>query len=517
MLMWKQFSLSTTQPGLFRLKLAWLFTIGLVFISACSPQNSVTLTPSVTPAAPTSTLRPTPKVSPTPLPSATQPSAATPLPTQLPAPQRSQVQLEVRLNYNRHSLAVSQTYQYVNNTGQDLSDLLFVVDANTHPGAFKLTALKIGTEALSAYSLENNQLKINLPAPLAAGQSLRVGLTFDLNLPLIPPPSNTVRASIFGYSARQVNLVDWYPHIPPYQPGKGWLVHNPWFFGEHQVYEKSDFTVDLTLVDPPANLKVAAAAQAEIKDGHYRFTHPNARNFTFSASNMYQVFATVVGGISITSYVFSFDAQGGHTALTDAAQALELYNRLFGAYIHPSLAVVEADFHDGMEYDGLYFLSKGFYSTYDGTPKGYLTMIGVHETAHQWWYARIANDQALEPWLDEALATYSEYLFYSSQYPDLKKWWWDYRVDYFQPAGWINQRIYDYAGSYPYRDSVYLQGARFLDKLRQRVGDEIFFGFIKDYALRNQDRIATRQDFFDILKLHTSVDITDLVKIYFKP
>ena len=64
---------------------------------------------------------------------------------------------------------------------------------------------------------------------------------------------------------------------------------------------------------------------------------------------------------------------------------------------------------------------------------------------------------------------------------------------------------------------MYLQGARFLDKLRQRVGDEIFFGFIKDYALRNQDRIATRQDFFDILKLHTSVDITDLVKIYFKP
>ncbi len=103
-------------------------------------------------------------------------------------------------------------------------------------------------------------------------------------------------------------------------------------------------------------------------------------------------------------------------------------------------------------------------------------MIGVHETAHQWWYARVANDQALEPWLDEALATYSEYLFYSHFHPELVKWWWGYRVDYFQPAGWVNQRIYDYGGSYPYRDGVYLRGARFFDQLRQRMGDAGLYG-----------------------------------------
>ena len=104
-------------------------------------------------------------------------------------------------------------------------------------------------------------------------------------------------------------------------------------------------------------------------------------------------------------------------------------------------------------------------------------MIGVHETAHQWWYARVANDQALEPWLDEAMATYSELLYYQAIYPDLVKWWWSYRVDYFQPAGWVNQRIYDYGGSYPYRDGVYLRGARFLDLVRQKIGDPAFSGF----------------------------------------
>jgi hypothetical protein len=425
--------------------------------------------------------------------------------------------LKASLDYNRHYLVVEQSIDYTNQTGQALSDMLLVVEPNIHPGTFKLRSLKIGDVPLTTFVLDKNQLKFNLPEALPKGQSIRIAATYDLSLPVIPAPSNEVRAAIFGFSARQANLVDWYPYIPPYQTDKGWQVHNPWFYGEHQVYEKADFRVEINLIDPPANLTIAAAAQANLDGTRSTYTHLNARNFTFSASNMYTVYATTVGGTSITSYVFPFDAPAGRTALNDAAKALEVYNRLFGPYPHPSLTVVEADFHDGMEFDGLYFLSKAFYSTYDGTPKGYLTLIGVHETAHQWWYASIANDQALEPWLDEALATYSELLYYTNVYPDLVKWWWSYRVDYFQPAGWVNQRIYDYTGSYPYRDGVYLRGARFLDQVRQRIGDPAFFEFINDYSVRFQDRIVTAQDFFDLLRQHSPADLSELMKTYFKP
>ena len=41
--------------------------------------------------------------------------------------------------------------------------------------------------------------------------------------------------------------------------------------------------------------------------------------------------------------------------------------------------------------------------------------------------------------------------------------------------------------------------------------------FIKDYAVSNADKIVTAQTFFDTLKKHSSVDISDLVKTYFKP
>jgi hypothetical protein len=491
-------------------------SIFILVLSACgaSPLPALTATTSPSPAFTATVPQPstaTPIVTPTlALPTATQ--------TPLPQAKRPQYLLQANFNYNRHALAVNETIDYPNATGQALSEMLVQVEPNNHAGAFKLTALQTADQKITDFTLQSNQLKFNLPAPVPAGQSLKLAISYELYLPVIPAvPSTTVRSVIFGYSERQANLVDWYPTIPPYQQGKGWVIHNPWFYGEHTLYEMSDFQVDIGLVDPPANLTIAGASPATISGGHYSYTHSNARNFTFSASTMYTTYVKMVGDIQVTSYVFPFDAPAGRTALNDCAQALELYSRLFGAYPHASLSVVEADFHDGMEYDGLYFLSKAFYSTYDGTPKGYLTAIGVHETAHQWWYARVANDQALEPWLDESMATYSELLYYSQISNDLAKWWWSYRVDYFNPAGWVNLHIYDYTGSYPYRDGVYLRGARFLDQVRQKIGDEAFFAFIKDYASKEQGKISTEQDFFDILSQHSSADLSDIKKAYFKP
>lgn len=86
----------------------------------------------------------------------------------------------------------------------------------------------------------------------------------------------------------------------------------------------------------------------------------------------------------------------------------------------------------------------------------------------------MGNDQALEPWLDEALATYSELLFYEADYPEHVDWRWNFRVNRFQPAGWIDRTIYDFQAFRRYVDAVYLRGAQFLQTVREQVGDEVF-------------------------------------------
>jgi len=46
-----------------------------------------------------------------------------------------------------------------------------------------------------------------------------------------------------------------------------------------------------------------------------------------------------------------------------------------------------------MEYDGLFFLSRDYYTAENGTVLNNLIDIAVHETAHQWWFGLVGNDQ----------------------------------------------------------------------------------------------------------------------------
>jgi aminopeptidase N len=177
---------------------------------------------------------------------------------------------------------------------------------------------------------------------------------------------------------------------------------------------------------------------------------------------------------------------------------------------------VEADFLDGMEFDGLIFLSHAFYDFYTGDQKSNLTIIAAHEVAHQWWYGYVGNDQALEPWLDETLSTFSELYFYENVYPDLAGWYWENRVTFHEPQGWVDSTIYDAAGFYPYRDAVYLRGAMFLRELRDLMGEEPFLEFLRDYLRRFSYRQATADDFFSLLSEHTQADLSGLIGTYFE-
>jgi aminopeptidase N len=142
--------------------------------------------------------------------------------------------------------------------------------------------------------------------------------------------------------------------------------------------------------------------------------------------------------------------------------------------------------------------------------------LSAHETAHQWWYGLVGNDQAMEPWLDETLSTYSELLFYERHYPGEVDWWWNYRVNRFTPKGWVNSTIYDFDAFRPYVNSVYLRGAQFMQKLREQSGNEVFLAFLKDYATRYRHGWVSGADFFNVLGDHTQQNLDSLIGDFFK-
>lgn len=527
-----------------------LFLVTLLALGACRAPVGATLpdqpgNPSGSADAPTQALIGN-SGSPLPPSSEATPSPAFD-PTATPNPlRRPKYTLRAVLDYARHHLAVEERIDYTNRTPLSILHLLLIVEPSRYPDVFHLTGLAWADgEPILDYEREVGSLRIPLSAPLAPGESIHLEIAYELSLPA-PDPDYYGRPVPFGYSARQTNLVDWYPFLPPYLPaevpqlgqasltgeapltgqppttgeaptsGQGWLAHQAGFFGEHLVFEASDFEVQIRLADARSDLVIAASAPAQTGGGWHTYQHLEARNFAFSVSDQYVTSSKTVDGVTIFGYAFPFDAAAGDAALQATAEALSIYNDLFGPYPHPTLSVVEADFLDGMEYDGLYFLSKGFYNSYSGGHSDYLIAIAAHETAHQWWFARVGNDQAVEPWLDEALSTYSERVFYENLYPESLDWWWGYRINYYDPSGWVDGSIYNPGGYRPYRDAVYLNGALFLESLREAVGDQVFFAFLHAYAERFSGALATGDDFFALLKGFSQEDLTPAIEKYFQ-
>jgi len=468
-------------------------------------------TPSATPVPPTPTTIPSPTPAPSKIPGSPDVQVLDKLP---------QYRIDVEFNYAERYGKVVEEITYTNRSGDAMPNLRLMVELFAYKDLFTLTGLwwQDGQEIKNAV-WENIQVNIPLTDPLMPGESLGLKLAYEFQLPSQSQVAGD-RPIPLGYTSRQANLVDWYPFIPPYRSGKGWLAHPPSYYGEHLVYDIADFEVNLRIIDERDDLVVAASAPV-VKDGQWlRYRHQGARGFTMSIGHEYVAETTQVGKVAVTSYYFPLNAVAGKQALKTTAEALELYQELFGPYPHESLAVVEADFFDGMEYDGLYFLSRAFYNTHTvGTMEDYLVAIAAHETSHQWWYGIVANDQANEPWLDEALSTYCERLYYERYSPKSLDWWWYYRINYYRPQGWVDTSVYNPQGTLQtyqdYRNAVYLNGARFMEDLRVLMGDEAFFAFLKHYATQFAGQVVLSDDFFALLSQHTQADLTPLLQKYF--
>lgn len=491
-----------------KFNLSNLFSLILILLSACG-KNAPTASPTIMPA--TASLRP----------EITSLENSTSNPTNSPSspsPVRPLYTLNVLLDYDRKYLSVEQTIAYPNLSGETLSDISLAVEPNSWQDVFSLFAMEQDGIPVIDYTLDSQRLLVELPQPLQPGATLNLAISYEITLPEIDIKSdpNVIRPQIFGYTDRQINLVDWYPFIVPYVSGQGWLMHDPWFYGEHLVYDVADFDVNIRFGDPTIEPIIASSGSGALNGEWMHYSLQAGRTFALSVSKEFQVSSMTADGVTISSYYFPLEQKAGIAAMQASEQAVRVYTERYGPYPHTTLSVVQGDFNDGMEFSALFFLSRDFYNLYTQTPQDYLTIVAVHETAHQWWFEQVANDQALEPWLDESLSTYSEHVFYETVHPDLVDWWWYYRVDCYAPKGWIDIPVYDGGGFRPYTDAVYLRGAHFMEDLRRRIGDEAFFSFLRDYLSKEAGKIATSQDFFTILRQHTDTNFLDIIKMYFQ-
>jgi hypothetical protein len=418
----------------------------------------------------------------------------------------SQQVVRAEMDYQARVVNVQQRIRYRNTSGVALQDIPLHVRPNSIANVFSLQDVRIEDTTRDAV-LTGTRLTVPLLEPLLDNCVVDIQLQFQIRIPPIELGTPNAYQGYLGYSERQTNLGQWLPVIAA-RADQDWVIHEPAPIGEQEILELVDWDVTLKVLNPHPGIILAAPGRVEsIGEWEWRIQAEGTRDFSISLGENYRVeTATTAGGQVVELYTFA-DGQmrpegsnvtSAQFALDSAARSVELFTELFGALPYPRMVVIQSDFPDGMEFSGLVFVGGEYFRGFGG-PTSYLLLITVHEIAHQWWYAQVGNDQALTPWLDEALATYSEYLFIEAVYPELKNWWWEFRVDRLLPEGFVDSTVYEFTSRRAYINAVYLRGVRMLDDLRVALGDDTFFDWLRRYVQAGSGEIATPGLFWSLL------------------
>jgi aminopeptidase N len=198
-------------------------------------------------------------------------------------------------------------------------------------------------------------------------------------------------------------------------------------------------------------------------------------------------------------------------AISTVENTIKIFNEQFGKYPYSSYSIVETHFPTGMEYPGLSFIPNSYFNG----SKSILGLEGVivHETAHQWWYGIVGNNQIDEAWLDEGLATYSKVIYFEKTYGH------SFGKDYYEKnihSIYENKRksikgkeillkpLNEFDGWREYDTLAYKKGAVLFQEVRNEVGDEKFFDILKKYYNNNKFKNVNTQDFINTVEAATN-------------
>lgn len=430
---------------------------------------------------------------------------------------------------DKKTISAKQEISIQNNYGKELTELCFHLYPNAFisedmvpfpkndlavaypegfgPGKIDIKQVKTDFSPLK-YQVKDTILKVFLPAPLAIGESLKVNIEFESFL----PPS----VGRFGYGKNTFNGGNWYPILAVYENNQ-WRKDPYYAIGDPFYSETSLYSVR---IKAPCDFTIAATGNliSRQETGDYilwDFKTELVRDFAWVASNRFKQAKEKLGKTQVISYYFEEDEPHAKEALKYAKDALKAFNRAFGKYPYRDFSVVAADFYiGGMEYPNLVIIGKDFYFQEE-----LLEYIIAHETAHQWWYGLVGNDQIKEPWLDEALAEYSTILYYESKYGKKtgEKIYQEFILNPYhlfelgQRPGTTLRSLDQFSDWKDYSASVYSKGAIILKELERRMGKGKLLQGLNLYLEEFIYSIAKTEDFVKIINKVSGTDWSKII------
>lgn len=443
--------------------------------------------------------------------------------------ERSRYEITATYDEENKTVTASMSLSYYNGTEAILDELCFHLypaafregarfspvpkDAvsSAYPAGLSYGGIEIGkttlggAEVATAIEGEDEDILVVKMSGEGLYPTERAELTVDFTLTL---PEIRHR---FGYQGTRVNLGNWYPIACAFEDGN--FVTDPYYSTGDPFYSDcADYKVSVTV---PDGLTVAASGRvtgADNADGTKTFSSEilAARDYA-AVIGEFKMLGSKAGDTDVNYYYIS-DPEP-EKALAAAVDAVKTFSDKFGEYPYESMSSVETQFlQGGMEYPGLAMISDAL------TGDIYREAI-IHETAHQWWYAAVGNDEVRYPWLDEGLTEFSTSIFYREN-PAYEV---DYEkriadalgayVLYFDAFGnadsdtSMTRKVCEYDSAFEYTYMTYVKGELMFESLRSVIGDEKFFAGLKDYYSTYKFKTAKPDDLIGCMEKASGRDL----------
>lgn len=323
--------------------------------------------------------------------------------------------------------------------------------------AFNLSTLRNGHARVGATTVDgtavtplvNDQtIVVPLAQPLTPGASTTVAIDFTARL------GATATANGDAWEFARIDDVltayRWIPWLSRSTPFDRPNVGDP-FVTATSPHVHVAITVDRAVAIASTGHRVSESGGTQV------FEAANVRDFNFAASPSYRTKSVVVGQTTVT---FFYRTLQPDAVLATAARALRDYGGKIAPYPFAELTIAEIGPWSAFESPGHFWIAQN-------TPSRLLAWTVVHEAAHQWFYSVVGNDQAREPFADEALADFMARNLVSQ-----------YAVSQCAPQR-LDQTIYEIGDCYAW--VIYVQGVALLRAYRDRVGADAFWRGLADY------------------------------------
>lgn len=380
--------------------------------------------------------------------------------------------VRLKLSYGKGTISAVSTMTVTNASGGPIDRL----ELNT-------IAARLGRLRISSLSVDGSPVRPTVKdqtviVPL--GGSLPASATTTVRIGFSATVRRTTGGSdwLFTRANGVIQLYRWLPWISAARPFSR-PNHGDPFVTVSSPSVRVRITTDRTMHLATTGRRVASNGLTST------WLAENVRDFVVAASPSWTARTAKLGSTLVR--VYGFPGGNGRALMTLALRALRRYQALMGPYPYPTFAVAESGGGSGMESPGSIWIPRGLASSQ-------LPWLVSHEVAHQWFYAVVGNDQAREPFADEAMADFLARYLTGTGRPSRCS------------TDTLDRSIYGYS-SRCYFEVIYVQGGRVLAQLRRRMGSTAFWAGIRDYLATNRFGLGGTRLLLETLDAHTTLNL----------